>query len=85
MEGAAPTTAVPRAVADSMAGTKAEADSTLAAGDTPAAKVFRARGQPPHDRWVAAPIAGLAARPIVRTSIPGTSAADHLVQTVRAT
>jgi hypothetical protein len=68
------TMAVPEAVVDSMAGTKAEADSTMAAEHTPAAKVFGTRGQPHHDRRVAARIAGLAARPIVRTSIQGTSA-----------
>jgi hypothetical protein len=68
-----------------MAGTKAEADFTLAAEDIPAAKVFGVRGQPHHDRWVVARIDGLVARPIVRTSIPGTSEADHLVQAASGT
>jgi len=78
------TMAVPAAVEDSMAG-KAEADSTLAAVDIRAAKVFGVHGQPHHDRWVAARMAGLAARLIVRTSIPGISAANQLARMLGGT
>jgi len=80
-----PTTAVPTAGAGPMAGTKAEEDSTLAEEDIPAARAFGAWGRPHHDRWVAARIAGLVVRPVVRASIPGTSVADHLAQMARAT
>ena len=79
MGAVAPTTAVHAAVVDSMAPIEA-ADSTLAAEDIPAARVFGARGRPLRDRWVAARLAGLPARPIVRTAIPGTSVADHWAQ-----
>jgi hypothetical protein len=72
-------------VADSMAATEAEADSTVGAEDIPAAKVFGARGQPHHDKWVVARIAGLVDRPIVRTAIPGTLEAARLARMASGT
>jgi hypothetical protein len=74
-----PTTAVP------MAAAKAEEDCALAAEDIPAARVFRASGQPRHDRGVVPRMMGLVVRLIVRTPIPGTSGADPLTRMVRGT
>jgi hypothetical protein len=49
------------------------------------AKVFWARGQPHHDKWVAARLANLAARPSMRTAISATSEADRLARMARGT
>lgn len=62
---------------------EAEEDSTVAAGDTRAARVFGAGGQPPHGKWVAGCPETLVDGALARAAIPLTSEGAWLARMVR--
>ena len=81
--GGGGSTAVLAVAADSIVARKAEEDSTVAAGDTQAARVFGAGGQSPHGKRVVARPGDLVDWPLVGTAIRHTSEATWLARMAR--